>query len=57
MKAEFREMLKVSDIEQPRKSYSGKCGSGKDDLVMSLLLNIHWSGFFYRSPKYEHLLA
>lgn len=51
---EFREMLKESDVAQPKKFYSGK-SVGKDDLVMSLLLNIHWSGFFYRSPKYEHL--
>jgi hypothetical protein len=51
---EFREMLKESEVQQPKKFYSGK-SVGKDDLIMSLLLNIHWSGFFYRSPKYEHL--
>lgn len=51
--SEFREMLKESEIHQPKKFYSGKA-VGKDDLVMSLMLNIHWSGFFYRSPKYEH---
>jgi hypothetical protein len=51
---EFREMIKASDVDQPKKFYSGK-SVGKDDLVMSLLLNIHWSGFFYRAPKYQHL--
>lgn len=50
---EFREMLKESEVHQPKKFYSGKA-VGKDDLMMSLMLNIHWSGFFYRSPKYEH---
>lgn len=50
---EFREMLKESEIQQPKKFYSGKA-AGKDDLIMSLLLNVHWSGFFYKSPKYTH---
>ena len=48
---EFREMLKESEIAPPKKFYSGK-SAGKDDLIMSLLLAIHWSGFFYKSPKY-----
>jgi hypothetical protein len=50
---EFREMLKESETQQPKKFYSGKC-VGKDDLIMSLLLAIHWSGFFYKSGKYTH---
>lgn len=50
---EFAEVLKESEIDKPKKYYSGK-GAGKDDLVMSLLLMIHWCGFYYRSPKYSH---
>jgi len=52
---EFREIIKESEIHQPKKFYSGKT-VGKDDLMMSLMLNIHWSGFFYRSVKYSHLV-
>jgi hypothetical protein len=53
---EFREVLRESEIAAPKKFYSGKT-VGKDDLVMSLLLNIHWSGFLFKSPKYEHYLS
>lgn len=50
---EFAEILKESDTEKPKKSYTGK-GSGKDDLIMALLLMVHWCGFWYKSPKYSH---
>lgn len=49
---EFREILRENNASHTTsKSYSGK-GTGKDDIVMSLLLNIHWSGYFYKSSKY-----
>lgn len=50
---DFAEVLKESDIEKPRKFYSGKA-SGKDDLIITLLLVVHWSSFFLRSSKYSH---
>lgn len=55
---EFREMLQESHngTGQPKKFYSGKM-AGKDDLVMSLMLNIHWSGYLYKNPKYEHYIS
>lgn len=52
--SEFREMIKGNEISAPKKFYSGK-SVGKDDIVMSLLLNVHWSGFLYHSPKYSSL--
>ena len=51
---EFREMIKESEVNAPKKFFSGKV-VGKDDAIMSFLLCIHWSAFFYRSPKYQHL--
>jgi hypothetical protein len=51
--SEFAEMLKVSDIEKPKKSYSGKA-NGPDDVIMALLIMMHWCSFWYKSPKYAH---
>jgi hypothetical protein len=50
---EFAEVLKESPTEKPKKFYSGK-DAGKDDLIMALLIMIHWCGFWYKSPKYSH---
>ena len=50
---EFSEILKESQTEKPKRFYSGK-GAGKDDLIMALLLMVHWSGFWYKAPKYSH---
>lgn len=49
---EFAEELKESRTEKPKKSYSGK-GAGKDDLIMSLLLMVHWCAFWYKADKYS----
>lgn len=51
--SEFAEILKESDVDKPKKSYSGKF-SGKDDLCMALLILMHWCSFWYKSPKYAH---
>jgi hypothetical protein len=51
---EFAEVLKESDLAKPRKFYSGKA-AGKDDLIITLLMCMHWSGFFLTSPKYAHM--
>lgn len=50
---EFTEVIKDTTVSggKRRKFYTGK-NTGKDDLVMSLLLAIHWSGFWYNAPKY-----
>lgn len=50
---EFAEVLKESEVDKPRKFYSGKA-AGKDDLIITLLLAIHWSGFFFRADKYAN---
>lgn len=51
----FCEVLRESDVSQPKKFYSGKKGpAGKDDVIMTLMLMVHWSSFFFTSPKYSH---
>lgn len=50
--SEFAEVLRESEVDKPKKFYSGKAGSGKDDLIITLLLACHWSEFFYKAPKY-----
>jgi hypothetical protein len=50
---EFSEVLRESAVEKPKKYYSGK-NSGKDDLIIAVLLAITWSGYFFKSEKYAH---
>ena len=50
---DFAEVVKEYETKKPKKFYSGK-KSGKDDLVLALMLTVHWSGFYYKSPKYSH---
>jgi hypothetical protein len=53
----FSEVLRESEVAKPKKFYSGKTnGTSKDDLIISFLLGVHWSGFFYRNPKYAHFM-
>jgi hypothetical protein len=51
--SEFAEMLKTNDVDKPKKSYSGKA-NGRDDVIMALLIMMHWCSFWYKSPKYAH---
>jgi hypothetical protein len=44
---DFAEILKEHDIEKPKKYWSGK-GAGKDDLIITVLLCVYWSRFFYK---------
>lgn len=49
--ANFAEVIKENLISKPKKFYSGK-DAGKDDMVMALLIGIHWVAFWFNSPKY-----
>lgn len=51
---EFAIILKESSTDKPSKKYSGKEGGGKDDLVMALLIMMHWHRVWYTSVKYSH---
>lgn len=39
-------ILKDNEIDKPRVKLSGK-GAGKDDLVITVMLNIYWSSYLY----------
>ena len=48
---DFSEILKENEIDKPKKYWSGKA-AGKDDLIITLMLVVYWSGFFYK--KYSN---
>lgn len=50
---DFAMVLKENDLSKPRKFFSGKA-AGKDDLVISLILAVYWSGYFFNSGKYDN---
>lgn len=43
---EFSQIIKEHDIDKPRKYWSGK-QAGKDDLIITVLLNVWWTKFFF----------
>lgn len=43
---EFSEVVKEREMGKPRKFYHGKA-AGKDDLIITFILALYWSGYFY----------
>lgn len=52
---DFAEMIKEFDYKNPTKTFAGK-HVGPDDMVMTLLMTVMWTGFFYNNDAYLQYL-